>query len=142
MAEFVTYSFKNFNFIFGVIEVNGYGEGDDVCSVEMEADQWNDMSGAKGDVVRTQSNDNRGTFTLKVLQTSKVNTLLMAAYNLDKETQVGVHPLSMQDKEVDETFFANNAWINKAPSIVRGQNPNVMVWTFRGDYINHIINIT
>lgn len=138
-ADFKTYSFKNVNFIFGVIEAEGYAEGDDVATVIMNADQWNDLSGAKGDVVRTQTNDNRGTFTIKLLQTSKTNALFMALYNADRELQTGVLPAVLQDKELDETFFANNAWILKAPDIVRGQNPATMLWTFRADFITHVI---
>ncbi len=139
MPEFQNYSFTNANVIFGIEELTGYAEGDDVVLVEVETDQFTDLAGAKGDVVRTQTNDNRCTITVKLLQTSASNRALMLLYNTDRETGVGVQPMVIQDKELGETYVVNNSWITKIPTITRGQNPNTMDWIFRGDFLTGVI---
>jgi len=139
MALFKTFSFQNANAIFGIIEIQGWAEGDDVLTIEMEEDQFSDVAGAKGDVARSQTSDNRCTITIKLLQTSITNAELTAAYTLDKTTGSGVAPMIIEDKEAGETFVVNNAWINKYPKVVRGPKANAMEWVFRGDEMTPII---
>lgn len=139
MPEFKTYSFSNVNAIFGIIELQGFAEGDDVVVIEVETDQFLDMAGAKGDVVRSQSNDNRCTVACKLLQTSVSNKELTAIYNADRELGTGVSPMVIEDKETGETFVINNAWIQKYPIITRGQGVNSMDWIFRGDFLTPAI---
>jgi hypothetical protein len=136
MSEFKIFSFSNVNVIFGILELQGFADGDDVVSVSLEADQFNDLAGAKGDVVRSQTNDNRVTVTVKLLQNSGSNLELNALYNVDRATGVGVAPMIIQDKETGEAFSITNCWINKYPDVNRGQGVNSMDWVFRGsDFI-------
>jgi hypothetical protein len=139
MAAFNNYSFSNVNVIFGILELTGFGEGDDVVVVEQEADQYSDMAGAKGDVVRSQTNDGRCTITIKLLQTSVSVKELTAIYNADRELQTGVLPMVIEDKEIGETYVVNNAWISKFPTITRGQAPNTMDFVFRGDFFTPVV---
>lgn len=139
MAEFKTFSFSNVNVIFGILELQGFADGDDVVVIEMEADQFNDMAGAKGDVVRSQSNDNRCTVTVKLLQNAQSNVELAALYNTDRATGAGVQPMVIEDKETAETYIINNAWIQKFPTVNRGQNVQSMDWVFRGDFMSPVI---
>lgn len=139
MADFKNFSFKNLNVIFGIEELEGFAEGDDTVSIEYDADQFVKVVGNKGDVTRTQTTDNSCTITVKLLQTSKSNAILMALFNLDRETGSSVLPLIVNDKESGESYFCNNAWIMKAPSIVRGGNPNTMDWIFQGDFLTSLI---
>ena len=138
-GDFKNYSFKNVNVIFGIEELEGFAEGDDVVVVEPETDEFTDQAGAKGDVVRTQTNDNRCTVTVKLLQTSKSNKVLAGLFNLDRESGVGVAPLIIQNKETGETITINNAWVSIKPTFTRGQSPNSMDWVFRGDFYTYII---
>lgn len=133
------YSFTNVNAIFGILEIQGFGEGDDVVNITFDTDQFSDMAGAKGDVTRTQTNDNRATVTIKLLQTSQSYKELIALYNVDKLSGAGILPLTVINKETGETFVGNNAWIIKLPDIVRGQNANVVEFTFRTDSGTFII---
>ena len=139
MAEFKTFSFSNVNVIFGILELKGFGDGDDVVNIELEDNQFNDLAGAKGDVVRSQSNDNRCTVTVKLLQNAVTNKELTTVYNADRLSGTGVRPMTIEDKETGEIYTINNAWINKYPNVVRGQNVNVMEWTFRGDFLSPLI---
>ncbi len=135
MPEFKSYSFTNVNAIVDINEIKGWGDGDDVLTIEPETDQFTDMAGAKGDVARAQTNDNRCTVTMKLLQTSSSNKILMAQYNIDRETGVGVKPIYIEDKESGEKFIIHNAWIKAHPIITRGQAVNTMDWIFRGDFL-------
>ena len=139
MPAFDNYSFSNVGVIFGVEELVEFGEGDDIVLIEPEIEQFSDIAGAKGDVVRTQTKDNRCTITIKLLQTSKSNKTLMTIFNADKELGTGVLPMVIQDKETGETYVINNCWINVHPTVTRGQNPNTMDWTFRGDFLTGVI---
>ena len=139
MPEFKTFSFTNVNVIFGILELQGYADGDDVVTIEYETDQFNDLAGAKGDVVRSQTNDNRCTVTIKLLQNSGSNKELTVIYNVDKELGTGVNMMVVEDKETGETYVINNAWIRKYPNIIRGQNVNIMEWVFRGDFLTPAI---
>lgn len=137
MSEFNNYSFTNVNVIFGILELTGFAEGDDVVKIEVLTDQFNDLAGAKGDVVRSQTNDNRCTVTIKLLQNSSSNTALMTLFNLDKRTGAGgVNPMSITDKEANEIHFIKNCWIIKHPPLNRGQSPNPVEWIFRGDTLD------
>jgi len=139
MADFKNFSFKNINVIFGIQEIEGFAEGDDVVSIEYDADQFVKVVGAKGDVTRTQTADSSSTMTIKLLQTSKSNAILMAQFNIDRETGSGVLPFIVNDKETGESHIVNNAWIMKPPPIVRGANPNTMDWVLQGDFLTSVI---
>jgi Bacteriophage KPP10, Structural protein ORF10 len=136
---FGNYSFTNVNVIFGILELQGFAEGDDVVNVTFDTDQFTDVAGAKGDVTRTQTNDNRATVTIKLLQTSQSYKELMALYNIDRETGANVLPMVVINKETGETLVCNNTWIMKNPDIVRGQNANAVEFTFRTDFATFVI---
>ena len=131
--KFKTYSFANANAIFGTIEFEEFAEGDDVMSIEFAENQFNKTVGAKGDVIRTQTNDNSCTVTVKLMQTSNTNKLLTAIYNGDVESGSGILPFIFNDKETGETFVVTNAWISKYPIVNRGQAAGTMEWNFEGD---------
>ena len=139
MPEFKNYSFKNVDAIFGIEEVKGWGDGDDVLTIDPETEQFQDAAGAKGDVVRTQTNDNRCTITIKLLQSSTFNKKLMAIHTADRDTHLGVYPMFVQDKETGEKYVINNSWIVRYPTIIRGQGKNLMEWIFRGDFLTGVI---
>jgi hypothetical protein len=136
---FGNYSFTNVNVIFGILEIQGYAEGDDVVNINFDTEQFTDVAGAKGDVTRTQTNDNRATVVVKLLQTSQSYKELMALYNIDRETGANVQPLTVINKETGETFVGNNCWINKNPDVIRGQNANSVEFTFRVDFGTFVI---
>jgi len=127
---FDIYTFKDVNVIFGTLELEGFADGDDVVNAVPTTEQFTTMAGARGDVVRTQTNDNRFTTTIKLLQTSASNKALAAIYNVDKLSGIGVAPLTIQNKETGELLFGANSWIQKVPDFTRGQNPNPVSWIF------------
>ena len=137
--SFNNYSFSNVNAIFGIFELEGFADGDDVVSIDFDADQFTKLVGAKGDVIRAQSNDNSCTVTIKLLQSSSSNKDLTTIYNADRIAGTGVSPLVINDKESGETYVINNAWISKYPTVNRGQGANTMDWVFQGDFNTPVI---
>lgn len=133
MADFKNFTFKNVNVIAGVLELEGFGEGDDVLTIETDADQFTKIVGAKGDVTRVQSSDNSVTITIKLLQTSNSNKELNTLFLADKQTGAAVFPMIITDLESGEVYSIPNAWIMKQPTITRGQGVNTVDWIFQGD---------
>jgi Bacteriophage KPP10, Structural protein ORF10 len=136
---FGNYSFKNVNAIYGISEIQGFAEGDDVVDIDFNADQFTMIVGAKGDATRTQTNDNSAIVVIKLLQTSPSYKELLAQYNIDRETGANVLPLVIINKETGETFVGNNAWIVKSPKITRGQNANSVEFTFATDFATMVV---
>jgi hypothetical protein len=133
MANTYTYSFKNASLIFGTLEIQGFSDADDCIVWEYISDQFSEIAGAKGDVVRSQTNDDRIACTVKLHQESPSNKALLNIFNADKLTGAGVFPIAATNLETGETNFAPNAWIVKPPTQTRGRNQNDMTWVFRGD---------
>ena len=131
---FGNYSFKNVNVVYGISEVQGFAEGDDVVNIDFNADQFTLIVGAKGDATRTQTSDNSALIVIKVLQTSPSYKELLTQYNLDRETGANVLPLVVVNKDTGELFVGNNAWIVKPPQMIRGQNANAVEFTFATDF--------
>lgn len=138
-TDFKNFSFKNVSVIFGIIEVEGFAEGDDVVNIEYDADQFTKKVGAKGDVTRVQTSDNSCTVTIKLLQTSKSNALLNAQFAIDRESGSAPSPMFINDKESGESYVINNAWIQKFPTVTRGQGDNTMDWIFQGDFLTPVL---
>ena len=136
---FGNYSFKNVNAVFGIEEIQGFAQGDDVVNIDFNADQFALVVGAKGDATRTQTNDNSALITIKLLQTSLSYKTLMNQYNLDRETGSNILPLTVINKETGETFVGNNSWIVKVPPITRGQNANAVEFVFATDFGTMVI---
>ncbi len=129
----LSYSFKNVNAIIGIHTVEGWASGDDALTIEPNAPRSTTIIGAKGEAIRSQSNDMSVKITLKLLQNSKSNAYLQTLETLDRETGTGVLPFIYTDKVSGESYIVANAWIEEMPSMVRGANQNDMVWVLRGD---------
>lgn len=135
MPDHKNYSFKNVNVIWGILELLGFADGDDVVDIDPSVDQFQLIVGAKGDTARSQSNDNSCLVTIKLLQTSLSNKPLTDAFLLDRESGNVTSPMIINDKESGETYTINNAWIVKYAKVTRGKNINEMTWVFAGDFL-------
>jgi len=134
-----TYSFKNVNVIFGVAELTGFADGDDVVSIAPASDGFGKIVGAKGEVTRSMLNDESVTVTIKLLQTSSSVPILQNLYLADKATGAGALPMLITDLETGESFSIKSAWIKKQPEIVRGQNQNPYSIEFDGDVLIPVV---
>lgn len=140
MPEFNNQSFKDVDVIYGIDDLEGFGEGDDVVVITSESEQFAKIVGAKGDVARSQTSDNSCLIKVKLLETSKSNKILMDSYNLDRETGSNTKPLIVINKETGKLSKVNNAWIVGYPEETLGQGVNMLEWTFAGDFLTKIID--
>ena len=127
-----TYSFSNVAVVFGILQLSGFDEGDDVVTIEAEADEFTDSAGANGDVIRYQTNDHRCTITIKLQSTSTSNRDLVLIANADRQLRKGALSMLIQDKELGETWTIDEAWIKKIPKMSKGQKSGSYDWVFRG----------
>ena len=84
-ASFKIYDPDQVSLSLAGIPIDGYADGEFV-RIERETDVFSDVAGSNGEVARSKTNDNRGTVTFILMQTSKTNDLLSALYNLEKNT--------------------------------------------------------
>lgn len=132
MAEFISFSFINVGFVYAGNVASGFYEGDDAISLSWLTDQFQSVAGAKGDVVKVQTNDNRISLVLKLIQGVAFNRTLKDIYNTAITTGLGSFPATVQDKQNREAYFINNLWIVKPADFTRGQGVNAMEWRFEG----------
>lgn len=129
------YSFKNASVSIGTIPVSGFNEGDDPISVEISEDAFNLIIGAGGDATRSQSNNDSGLITIRLLQTSESNADLNALHILDKESGTGVVPILIKDNDSSRSVTCGSAWIVKQATVTLGAGANALEWVLASDKI-------
>jgi len=133
MAQFGTYSFKSENATFGIIEIDGFADGDDVVNISPIEDTFTAVSGAKGDVTRVQNANEMVEVTVRLIQSSAAAKLLINSYLADRETGDGVQPLVISNAKTGEVYTIPKAWIIRMPARVRGQGHNPWEIVFHGN---------
>ena len=116
--EFGTFDPQELIVTVGPIIITGFGDGDSI-TVSRETDNFFDMAGLDGSVGRMRSADKRGTITIGLLQTSKANDLLSAAFNLESLTNdISVAlPVLVADKSGRTVIAASKAWLQKVTDV-------------------------
>jgi len=110
----------------------GSGQADgEFLRVEQEADDFEDVVGAGGEVVRSKTNDRRATITLVLLQTAAENDLLSAISNIQRETGLGSEPLLVKDNNGRAIYKAEQAWIMRAPDASFDRTATSREWAIR-----------
>ena len=127
------YSAKQVTVSLAGITINGFGE-DDFVSIEKEADDFEDVAGADGEVARWDTNDPRTTINVTLLATSPTNQLLSALRRADKTTAggAGVGVAVVRNRlSGGEVFRFDEAWIAKVPDVTYARGVGVRVWKIR-----------
>lgn len=116
----------------GVPVVGGFADGT-MVTVEMDDDAFGDKVGAMGDVTRFKKNNPMATITVRLMQTSKYNTVFSTLHALDQAAPngAGVGPSSIKDLAGTSLYFFSKSWVAKAPTVNRGTDDNPMEWKFR-----------
>lgn len=110
--------------------ITGFAD-DSAVSIEFMTDTWGDGSGVDGLVTRNLLNDNRGTITLTLNQSSPSNDDLTAMALADKLTGTGAAPILVRDASGRTICSGDTAWITKIPSSEFGKNITNRQWTIR-----------
>jgi hypothetical protein len=129
-----TYDPKRLMITFAGAAIEGFADGT-FLTVERRNPSFNLMVGADGEGARARSNDNSGTITLSLIQTSKSNTLLSAFSALDEASGNGVAPFFVKDLNSDTLLVAATAWVSKPANAEFGKEISNREWTLETDNI-------
>ncbi len=110
------YDLDQVTFAFGPILADGYSDNGAI-SIEQASAGFIKKVGLDGKVTRSKVYDESASITLSLMQTSAVNALMSAVYNLDKASPngAGVGPLYIRVRGTLTVYSAAEAWISKAP---------------------------
>lgn len=114
--------------------LSGYGE--DVVVAARLNDQWTDQSGADGEVVRVNSNDQRGDITITLMQTSKSNAYLQTLLAGDRASGIGIVPITIRWAQAGVTISTDKAWCVRDPEVKISKTGNMLVYKFRCGVLN------
>jgi hypothetical protein len=123
-----TFDFKQVSLTFGAFLIQGFAEGDDVISIAPQADAFNSLAGADGEVTRSKTNDNRWLLTIRLLQTSPSNDDLMGVALADKLSNTGVQPILLKDNNGNTLVGEGQAYIQRLPDAGLGSNVSDREW--------------
>lgn len=112
---------------FGGANISGYADGTYV-TVERNEDLFTSVTGADGLTTRVKTNNFSGLATLTLMQSSPVNSILMAFYILDESEGKGVLPFSMKNLNGDELAFSPSGWIRKVPNLEHAKELTNREW--------------
>ncbi len=123
---------KTYNSYNVIITINGQivsGAADDsFVTIEPKSDGVSSKTGCDGEVARAIDPNHQYQVRLVLLQTSSFNSKLQSYYNEDRMQGTGVFSIQVKDLAGNLEFFANQAWVMRQPSIVRGKDTNNLEW--------------
>ena len=116
---------------FGIVQ--GVAKGTWV-EASRDENSYEDDAGADGEVVRSKSNDRRGSIIVRLLQSSQQNAIWSALVALDENSPSGdgIGPILVNDNSGTTVISAEKAWINKFPTVgFSERGDQVREWTIR-----------
>lgn len=122
-----TYDPKKVLIAMGSHSFSGYAD-DSFVSVEPSGDGTTKKTGCDGEIVRSMSPDHSFVVKVTLLQTSDSNSYLQALYNRDQETGDAIEPIMIQDLMGGLLFSADQAWVPKPATRVRGKEATNNEW--------------
>lgn len=108
------------------------GAADEGITVEMEEDKNVMLGGSDGSVMQVLRAGNRAKITIRLLLTSPVNGLLMAAYDFQKASSAtwGQNTLIVTDVARGDLISGQQASFAKAPTTTYSKDGTMREWVF------------
>jgi len=138
MAGSGTFDFSNLNVIFGVASITGYADGDAI-EISEENSAFNVSAGVDGWVDRNKNNANWLTITLRLAQTNPANQVLTAIHTADRLSSTPL-PFFLKDSSGDTLITAEEAWIDKFPTVSFGNESKTREWVIKTGSI-YVLNL-
>ena len=137
MAASRTFDPNEYSIVFaGILIDQGYADGQYI-GIVTEGPSFTDKVGVDGEVARSRSADRRATCTISLMQTSPLNDLLSALYNLDREgaSGEGVGSFLLKDRQGTTVASASAAWLQNDPDLTLDAEATTRDWELRlADY--------
>lgn len=119
----------------GGIRLSNFADGSFVTA-ERNGQAFTISPGADGKIARVRNADRSGKVTVRLHQTSPSNDLLSALAAIDEQSGEGVGELLIKDMNGTTLIQAQNAWIQKLPSVEFGKDASDREWVFDCDELD------
>ena len=131
MAKEKTFDPKKINVIAGAVPIRGL-DSDSMLKIERDVPElYQDYTDAYGALTRFKTSNNMCTITLTLSQESSGNDVLSNYMQLDKRSDAGGFPLTVQDLNGKSLFFSKFAYIYKAPTVEMGKENKTREWVLK-----------
>jgi hypothetical protein len=116
MSDFKVYDPNAITCLVSLIPISGFADGS-MVTVETEGEDFVDVCGTDGMVVRSKNLDKRATATIRLMQSSTSNDDLSALRLQDElaGNGAGVGPFLLKDDQGSTLVVAEKSWIMKPP---------------------------
>ena len=122
-----TYAAKEVKISCGNHLVTGLAD-DSFVSIEAAGDGVTMKYGCDGEIARAVSPNNTFLVKITVLQPSDSNTFFQSNFNRDQAKGDAIFPIMVKDLRNGLLFQADQAWVTKPASRVRGKDTNNNEW--------------
>ncbi len=129
------FDFKKVTATFGPVILTEFAAGSSI-KVARNEQAWTTQVGASGEATRSKSNNNTGTVTITLQQTSPSNKKLGTYARLDELSNSGKQPLMIVDQNGETVVACASAWIQKIPDIEYGPESSTREWVFETDNLD------
>jgi structural protein KPP10_ORF10 len=110
----------------------------DFCEVEYAEDQVKDFAGADGEVAISVTNDFRGTFTLRLMNTSEYNDYLSGLW-LAFLTSKTLMSIGIKDLNGRSVYTGALSWFTKPAPSKFARDPNERVWAMKTGQLKQFV---
>ena len=115
---------------------------DTLLSVEMDSPLYNTEVDAHGNSYRYKINNYNATITLTLNQGSPTNDILSTFANLDRQSGIGVFPLTIKDNNSDSLYSTLGAYVEQIPTAAFGTTGNNREWVIKATNVGFFIGGT
>lgn len=114
----------------GAVAIDGYADGSFV-NVSYSEDLWGLGVGARGDGVRSATNNDSGEIVVRLMRNSPGNLYLGQCVNADKQDRSGKFKMFIKDNSTGVYHTSNEAWVQKRPGGDYQMDHQPIEWTIR-----------
>lgn len=120
------------------IELENFGQGDDVVVFDRRNNSFTDVMGADGTMLVSKQTDKSGTVTFRFLQESDSNKLLNTLLNVSENAAFVPIAVNFKNTVTNQVISAPQCYIEKQATRNYGVNSNDVTWvlvTERLDFV-------
>jgi hypothetical protein len=125
-----TYDFKKVICTVAGIPIFGFIDGDAIVVAKSE-DEWSMTAGNDGEVTRVKMNHPEGTITLRLQNSSSLNSVLDGLRELDDLSGLAMVPILIKDLFGTTLVFCEQAWCIKSPDISIARDVSPREWVYQ-----------
>lgn len=127
MAHSKSYDNAYIDVTYGPYIFSGWADGDKL-TIEYNEDAWSLQVGVEGDYTRSKSNNHSAKITCRLQEMADFNSILQGCFEKDKITGIFTQPLTINYTRTGENYFAEQAWIVKAPTRTQAMESGALEW--------------